>query len=103
MYLQAHCCRSHSCNHTAGLILVTMCVQCTNIACLPDFMQVEQQLNRGPWFQVCILVKWCIWVQSTAMELKIMLVPDLLVGVIQRFLIMQVGLSHPKIVVVMGP
>ena len=30
------------------------------------------------------------------MELKILQVPDLLVGAIQRFLVMQVGLSHPK-------
>ena len=32
-----------------------------------------------------------------------MQVPDLLVGVIQRFLVTQVGLSHPKIMVGMGP
>ena len=48
-------------------------------------------------------MKRCIQVQSTAMEVKIMLVPDLLMGVIQRFLVTQVGLSHPKIEVGMGP
>ena len=49
MYLRAHCCRSCSCNHAVGLVLVTTCMQCTNIACLLDFTQAEQQLDRGPW------------------------------------------------------
>ena len=37
------------------------------------------------------------------MELKILQVPDLLVVVMQRFLVMHVGLRHPKIMVDMGP